>query len=70
MGRWYTPKRRAKGQVKVIDPQPIWEITIEEKGKVPYKIFARTEKAEEYFRAGFPVKLVTTAGALQQEKIK
>ena len=63
---WYKPQKKAKGWIKVIDPQPVWQITIKEEGRTPYEIYAGTEKAEEYFKAGFPVKMVTTAGELQQ----
>lgn len=58
--------KKAKGNIKVIDPKPIWEVTIREEGKQPYKIYATTEKAEEYFKAGHPIKLKTTAGELRQ----
>jgi len=66
MGTWRKPKERAKGDIKVIDPTPVWQVDIIEVGKDPYTIFVGTEKAEEYFRAGFPVKMITTAGELQQ----
>ena len=63
---WYKPQKKAKGWIKVIDPQPVWQITIREEGRTQYEIYAGTEKAEQYFKAGFPVKMVTTAGELQQ----
>ena len=66
MGRWHKPDKRAKGWIKVIDPKPVWEVEIRESGKDPYTIFVGTEKAEEYFKAGFPVKMRTTAGELKQ----
>jgi len=65
MGFWYKPRKRAKGKVKVIDPKPIWEVTIQEEGKPPYKIYANTKLADKYFKAGFPVKMVTKAGYLR-----
>lgn len=66
MGYWEKPNKGAKGLVKIIDPKPVWQITIREEGKAPYFIYAGTKKAEEYFKAGFPVKMITTAGELQQ----
>jgi len=66
MGYWYKPRQPAKGKIKVIDPEPIWIVTIQREGHDPYNIFVGTEKAQEYLRAGFPVKMKTTAGALQQ----
>jgi len=66
MGNWKKTNKRAKGTIKVIDPKPVWEVTIQEAGKPPQKLFVGTEKAEEYFRAGFPIKMITTAGELQQ----
>ena len=68
MGKWYNPskKNKATNPVKVIDPKPVWEITIQKEGKLPYKIYAGSKVAEEYFKAGFPVKLKTNVGTLQQ----
>jgi len=66
MRHWYKPRKRAQGTIKVIDPTPVWEVTIQREGHTPIKIFVQREKAEEYMKAGFPVSLKTTAGALQQ----
>ena len=66
MGYWEKKKGRALGNIKVIDPKPVWEVEIKEEGKAQYKVFVGTKKAEEYFKAGFPVKMQTTAGTLQQ----
>ena len=64
------PRKRAKGWIKVIDPKPIWEIKIKEVGKSEYRVYAGTEDAQKYYDAGFPVKMITTAGELQQYEEK
>jgi len=61
------PKKRAKGKIKTIDPKPIWEVEVQREGQSPTKMYMTTEKAEPYFKAGFPVKLKTTAGELRNE---
>jgi len=66
MGIIYTPKRKHKGKVKIVDPQPVWEVTVQKEGHNPQKLYMSRAKAERYYRAGFPVKLKTTAGELQQ----
>jgi len=66
MRHWYRPRKRAQGTVKIIDPTPVWEVTIKREGRPETKIYVQTEKAEEYMQAGFPVKMVTKAGALKQ----
>ena len=60
------PKKRALGDIKVIDPKPVWEVTIQKEGKPEYKLYAGTEQADKYFKAGHKVKLITTAGELRQ----
>jgi len=60
------PKGRAKGDIKVIDPKPIWEVEVQREGQTPIKMYMTTEKADKYFKAGHPVKLITTAGELKQ----
>jgi len=66
MGYWYKPRKRTKGDIKIIDPTPVWEVIVHQEGKSPTKMYMTTEKAEKYFKAGHPVKLVTKAGALKQ----
>ena len=67
MGYWYKPSERAHGITKTSAP-PVWEITIQEANKTPYKLYAGTKKAEKYFRAGFPIKMKTTVGNLKNIK--
>jgi len=62
------PKKRAKGNIKVIDPQPIWEVTVQRENKSPTKLYMTTDKADAYFKAGHEIRLITTAGKLHQQK--
>jgi len=57
---------RAKGKLKVIDPKPIWQVTVQREGKTPKVMYMTTEKADPYFKAGHPVKLITKAGELKE----
>jgi len=59
-------KKRAKGNIKIIDPKPIWQVTIKKEGGKKIVMYMTTEKAEPYFKAGHSVKLITTAGELNQ----
>lgn len=66
MGTIKDIKKKMMYDVKVIDPTPVWEVTIQEEGKKPNILYMGPDKAQEYFQAGFPVKLKTSAGALRQ----
>jgi len=63
---YFKPRKRAKGNIKTIDPKPIWEVEVQKAGESPIKMYMTTEKAEPYFKAGFPVKLRTKAGELKE----
>jgi len=60
------PKKKLINDVKVIDPKPVWVVSIiTESGKKIDK-FMQTEEAEKYMKAGHKVKLYTKAGDLRQ----
>ena len=63
---YLTPRPRHIGKIKIIDPKPVWQVTIQREGKSPTTLYMSAEKAEPYFKAGHTVKLITTAGELKQ----
>ena len=59
-------KKKTKNIVRIIDPKPIWIVSFRTKSGDIIDKFMPTELAEQYMRAGYPVRLATTAGELQQ----
>jgi len=66
MGEFKTLKKKLTKPVRIIDPKPIWIVSFRTKSGDIIDKFMPTEKAEFYMRAGYPVRLATTAGELQQ----
>jgi len=66
MGTLRIPKKKIATDVKVIDPKPIWVVTMKTESGNEIKRYMGSEEAERYMQAGHQVKLITTAGELRQ----
>ena len=51
MGIWFKLKNEAKGNIKIIDPKPLWVgVTYTSSGKKILRLFPKTEEAEHWFK--------------------
>lgn len=66
MGEIKSIKTKIAHDIKIVDPTPVWEVTLKQENKPPLKLYVGPKKAEQYMKAGHQIKLKTTPGELRQ----